>query len=248
MKRQKLKHSILFGDGTLNNGQFVGLDTYKDFHLIPTSRPTIAMPGIETKFVTIPGRNGTLDLSDFLRSDHPAFGDRSGSFEFVVENDFDEDARPEEFWMTIYPKLVNAIHGKKLKMVLAEDDPDYYWEGRFSVEKFEPGDGTHSEVGITYQVGPYKWKIREGNDAFTWDNFNFEQDYDNHIEPGYCYSNGGVVRVDVINASSDTVLHIGGENIRIRPMRSASIIRVVPGKRSINLTGSGAMTWRDGSL
>lgn len=178
MKRARYKHSILFGDGTLEDGKFVGIDTYEAWHLIPSSRPTIAMPGIETKYVTIPGRDGSLDLSEFLRKDRPAYGDRSGSFEFVVENDFDVDARDEEFWMTIYPNIVNALHGKKFKMVLREDDPDYYWEGRFTVDKYEPGDGYHSTVTISYAISPYKRRIRKYSEGMVWDNFNFEKDHD----------------------------------------------------------------------
>ena len=185
MATYKHKHSILFGDGTLQNGKFKGYDTYDDWHLIPASRPTIGMPGVETKFVAIPGRDGSIDLSDFLTGNRPAFGDRSGTFEFYVENDYDPDSRPEEFWMTIYPKIVNQIHGKKIKMVFPEDDPDYYWEGRVTVDKYEPGDGTHSNVSISYAFGPYKRKIRKISEGMVWDNFNFEKDYDHdplHLE------------------------------------------------------------------
>ena len=164
-------HSIKFGDGTLQNGKFVGYDTYEDWHLIPTSRPTIAAPGVETKFVTIPGMDGAVDLSTYLRKDRPAYGNRGGTFEFNVEND-------HEFWMTIYPKIINTLHGKKFKMVLDEDDPDYYWEGRFTVDKYEPGDGNWSTVSISYQVGPYKKKIRKMSEHMLWDNFNFEKEYD----------------------------------------------------------------------
>ena len=247
MKRQTFKHSILFGDGTLKDGKFVGLDTYKDFHLIPSSRPTIAMPGVETKFVTIPGRSGSIDLSEYLRKGTPAYGDRSGTFEFVVENDWDIEARPEEFWMTIYPRITNAIHGKRLKMVLLEDDPDYYWEGRFTVDKYEAGDGYHSEVAISYQVEPYKWRIRSGGDM-VWDNFNFEKDYDNSILPNTVYGTGNVVRVDVTGAAVNTNVSIGNEKINMGGRSTARFIRVINGPTEISLTGDGTFEWREGSL
>lgn len=170
-----MNHSIVFGDGTLypagdrKEGQFKGIDTYKDWFLIPATRPTIAMPGIESKFVSIPGRDGTIDLSDYLR-ERPAYGDRGGSFTFNVEND-------NEFWMTIYPKIVNTLHGKRFKMVLEEDDPDYYWEGRFTVSEWR-SDSYWSTVTINYQIGPWKRRIRKVLDGMIWDTFNFEQDYD----------------------------------------------------------------------
>ena len=115
MIQSNYKHSIRFGDGTLENGKFKGVDTYEDWHLIPSSRPTIAMPGVEVKFVTIPGMDGALDLSQFIRKDRPAYGNRSGTFEFYVENMYD-DFNQNEYWMTVYPKIVNTLHGKKFKM------------------------------------------------------------------------------------------------------------------------------------
>ena len=247
MKRQRFKHSIQFGDGTLVNGKFVGLDTYEDFHLIPSSRPTISMPGVETKFVTIPGRDGSYDLTNFIRRGNPAYGDRSGTFEFYVENDWDEGARQEEFWMTIYPRMVNALHGKKFKMVLREDDPDYFWEGRFTVDKYDPGDGHHSTVSISYHVGPYKWKIRSGSDML-WDNFNFEKEYDNSMQSGQVTIRNGFLRVDVTGAGADTVLNIGNEAIPLGGRSYMQIVRPVSGTVALSLNGPGTMEWREGSL
>lgn len=247
MIQSNFHHSIRFGDGTLENGKFKGYDTYEDWHLIPSSRPTIAPPGVETKFVTIPGMDGSIDLSEFLRKDRPAFGNRAGTFDFYVANMYD-DPNIHEYWMSMYPKIVNAIHGKRFKMVLWEDDPDYYWEGRFTVDKHDPGNGDHSSVSISYQVGPYKWKIRPGNDSVTWDNFNFQKDYDNGVETGYVYGDGGVVCVDISNAGADTELTIGEETIPLAGRRTARIIRPVNGKTAISLSGEGSMVWREGSL
>ena len=240
-------HSIRFGDGTLVNGEFAGLDTWEDWHLIPTSRPTISMPGVETKFVTIPGMDGSIDLSQFLRGDRPAFGNRGGTFEFYVSNMYD-DPDQNEFWMTVYPKIVNSIHGKKFKMVLREDDPDYFWEGRFTVDKFEPSDGSHSTVAISYQVGPYKWKIRDGNAPFTWNNFNFQNDFDQYVDTGYCFGNGGVVRVEVTGAGPNSSVTIGSETIPLNGRANANIVRTINGRTRIALTGQGSISWREGSL
>lgn len=257
MIRSNFHHSIRFGDGTLDSkGRFKGYDTYEDWHLIPSSRPTISMPGVETKFVTIPGVDGALDLSQFLRKDRPAYGNRAGTFEFNVEND-------NEFWMTTYPKIVNVLHGKKFKMVLNEDDPDYYWEGRFTVDKYEPGNGNWSTVAISYQVGPWKMKIRNANEDMVWDNFNFEKDYDyypsginNYYVIGYrlfgpINGEGYPSKMTVRSISGSFFIDCNGVGYNLP---SGGAVEVGPLKLGngnyIGIQGSGivAISWHGGSL
>ena len=122
-------HSITFGDGSLYEsgskiGQFKGTNTWDDWHLIPSSRPVIASPGVSTKMIEIPGKSGMIDLSEYLTGD-VIYGNRSGSLEFYVDNG-------HEYWETIRSRITNFLHGQQMKMCL-EDDPTYYWEGRFSL-------------------------------------------------------------------------------------------------------------------
>lgn len=168
-------HSIIFGDGSLypsghpKEGQFMGTNTWDDWHLIPGSRPTMAMPGVVTKFIEVPGRDGTIDLSEFLVK-RPVYGDRSGSFQFYVDND-------HEYWIAIYEKIASFLHGKKLKFVL-EDDPNWFYEGRITMSGWA-SEKDYSQVTLNYQVGPYKTNIRKaGEDDMLWDTFNFDTDYD----------------------------------------------------------------------
>lgn len=264
MKRQKFKHAIIFGDGTLENGKFTGVNTYEDFHLIPSSRPNISAPGVETKFVTIPGRDGSIDLSEFLRNGRPAYGDRSGSFEFTVENDWDLDAKSEEFWMTIYPKLFNKLHGRRFKMVLIEDDPDYYWEGRFTVDKYESGDGNHSQVSISYAVGPFKRKIRKNSEGMVWDNFNFEKDYDHDplglnqisIQDPWSqniWGDGYPFPLEVRSINGNASVAFGGETKTISTGQTINIGHAEYGWNRITITpttvpATFSLDWRGGSL
>ena len=259
-----MMHSILFGDGTLRNGKFIGVDTYEDWHLVPTSRPTIAMPGVASKFVSIPGRDGSLDLSEFIRAERPAYGDRSGSFEFYVENSYDMSSNPKEFWMTIYPRILNEIHGRKFKMVLAEDDPDYYWEGRFSVDKYEPGDGSRSTVSITYVLYPWKRRIRKISQGTVWDNFNFEADYD--YDPweldSYPVTDSATLQIwgdgypwqpeIKVKSGGPITVGFGGKTAVVtgNSVTSGEIGRASYGFNTMTLTGTGVVSidWRGGSL
>ena len=160
-----LRHSITFGDGTVVNGKFTGKNTWEDWHLIPSSRPVVAQAGVSTNFVDIPGRvDGPIDFSTYLTG-APQYGARSGSFEFLVDND-------HEHWESIRTKIVNFLHGQRMKMCL-EDDPGFYYEGRFSLNEWR-SESWNSSIVINYAVGPYKYYIHPT--AWLWDPFNFETD------------------------------------------------------------------------
>ena len=144
-------HSITFGDGTLDgSGRFIGKNTWTDWHLLPSSRPVVAQASVTTNFVEIPGRkDGPLDQTEFLTG-QVSYGQRSGSFEFIVDND-------HEYWETIRMKIANYLHGKEMRMCL-EDDPDYYYIGVFTLSNFV-SEATNSKLTINYVVAPYKYKI-----------------------------------------------------------------------------------------
>lgn len=140
-------------------------NTWNNWHLIPTSRPTFAMPSQKTNTVEIPGTDGYVDLS-YALTKYPTFGNREGSFEFIVENDF----KP---WQILYSEIAAFLHGQRLRCVL-EDDPEYYYEGRFWIDNWKSNnDGTWSNITLGYSVEPYKTAILSTADAWLWDPFNF---------------------------------------------------------------------------
>ena len=174
------QHSISFGKIMLsiNNGAIQSVfeelaNTWTDWHLIPSSRPSIANPSVVTKYVDIPGHDGFYDLTEFL-SGKPNYGKREGTLQFIVDNN-------HESWEVIRQKIVNFLHGKEMQMRL-QDDPQYYYSGRFTVGNWESG-ADHSSISISYQLYPFKHKIEaEGSDHPTlWDQFCFEADYDYSI-------------------------------------------------------------------
>ena len=167
-------HSITFGDYNASLGKFTGKNTWDDWFLLPSTRPVVAQAGVSTNFVEIPGRkDGPIDLSEYLTGG-VVYGQRSGSFEFYVDND-------HEYWESIRYKISDYLHGKKLKMCL-EDDPAYYYEGRFSLESWA-SEAVCSKVTINYVVGPYKYRIW-GTGPWLWDPFNFEIDRTDQMSDG----------------------------------------------------------------
>lgn len=147
-------HSITFGDK----------NTWDDWHLIPSSRPSVVLPDFSTKYVEIPGRHGTIDISDILTG-FPVYGDRSGSFGFYVENDHWP-------WHVAYSTISNYLHGKQMRMIL-EDDPGYFYQGRFKVGPWQTGK-SYSGIEISYVVGPFKTSLTSSAEQWLWDPFNFE--------------------------------------------------------------------------
>lgn len=139
------------------------INTYDDWYIAPTSRPLFSPPSFDMQIVTIPGRNGLLDVTTALTK-FPTFGNRTGSFEFLIH--------PESLmtWHETYSKVANYLHGQTKKVSL-EDDPSYWYEGRFWLNDFKSGDH-YSKITIDYSVEPYKkskWTTLE-----TWEEDPFD--------------------------------------------------------------------------
>ncbi len=147
-------HSITFGNK----------NTWDDWFLIPSSRPVFNPPEAKTLFLEIPGADGVIDLSTALTGD-VRYGSRTGSLEFIVDNGHKE-------WFELYSDIADYLHGQKMKAIL-EDDPSYYYEGRFTVNEWK-SDKLHSLITIDYVVDPYKLELFSGIENWLWDSFNFE--------------------------------------------------------------------------
>ena len=147
-------YSITFYDASSHQA-----NTWNDWHLIPTSRPTIAIPQPVTKIVKIPGNSTPIDLSTYLKG-RPIYGPSSGSLEFYV--DHDQYPKNNETWISLRHKICSFLHGKKIKMVL-EEDPGHYYIGRFLFNAWK-SDANWSQVSINYQLDPYRYPISGIND------------------------------------------------------------------------------------
>lgn len=145
-------HSLTFVDGNTTR------NTWNNWHLIPSARPVVVQPTAAYKYVDIPGRDGSLDLSNYLIG-RPTYSDRSGSFKFYVANDYGD-------WVGRKAEIAQFLNGaKEMKMVL-EDDPHHYYLGRFYMKAWDPG-ANNSEVTIEYRVKPYKYRASDGGAVMT---------------------------------------------------------------------------------
>ena len=162
--------------------------------MIPSSRPVFNPPKPKTNFVDIPGSDWHLDLTEAV-SGEITYEGRTGSFEFIVENGFKE-------WHVLYSEIMNYLHGKAMIAVL-EDDPGYYYEGRFSVNQWR-SDPYYSTITIDYVVNPYKMEHTSTVDDWKWDEFNFET---------------GVIRYyKNIRVHSTMNIHVIGSDMKTTPL------------------------------
>lgn len=252
-------HSISFGklvtrniSGTLYTDFEVEANTWNDWHLIPTSRPSIAHPNPNIVEVQIPGSEEVIDLTQYLTG-RMTYGQRSGTISFRVDNDHED-------WETIRSKMVRTLHGKKLKFIL-DDDPGYYYEGYITVGQWK-SEEKGSSIDIGYKINPYKMSIAEyGSTPMIWDTFCFETDYDYSVlftdllvnnETKYfnVYAGDYPFSLTVVGVTGGVTVSMGG--VSVTPSRGMTeyVGYSSPGLNRVIVSGTGSVkiTWRNGSL
>ena len=232
-------HSITFGNK----------NTWDDWGLIPTSRPVFPPPQTKEKIIDIPGADGALDISTVLTGGVQVYANRTGKFDFIVENNslsIDE----------LTYEIMTFLHGRTMRAYL-EDDPEYYYEGRFKISGWGVSE-IAPMISIEYSVAPYKIERYGSDEEWEWDPFDFET---------------GIIKVySNLTVSGTLVAQVVGESIQhslsfvsSAPMTMEykgrtynlvigknvfSELIISPGESSITFTGNGTITidYKGGSL
>lgn len=121
--------------------------SYHDFGLIMQS-VTIGLPKPNIEKISIPGRDGELDLSTTLTGEM-TYKNREISISFIFTKD-------EEFWLRKISEVSNYVHGRKIKIKF-DSDKEYYYEGLCEVETVDTEFGNPIIV-IKCDAFPYKIK------------------------------------------------------------------------------------------
>ena len=178
----KSYHSINIGD----------INTWDDWHIVPSSRPLIAAPKVKTSFISLPGGDGGLDLTEVLAG-RPTYERRTGSWEFIVMNDYGN-------WYERYSEIMAYLQGMQYRIIF-DDDPEFYYLGRLAVNEWR-SEPNWSRIVINYNVDPYKRHVDGGGDKWLWDPFNFESDT---IQDYYKMVVDGSLAVDFINDTENAI-------------------------------------------
>lgn len=167
-------HSITIGIDPIT--KLACRNTWTDWGLIPSSRPLVNMPEVNSKYLEIPGMNGKYDLTDAL-CNYPTYGMRTGSWEFHIAHDVlapKYGVSEDHVWEVVYEEIAGYLHGQGLRCIL-DDDPWYYYDGRFSINSFK-SNKAYSTITIDYTLEPYKWSILSTADInWPWDPFDFSR-------------------------------------------------------------------------
>ena len=156
---------------SLLDPMFNAVNTYDDWHIMQDGRPTFTPPEPKTIYEDNPGGNGNIDLTEALAGE-PLYNSRTGQFTFYVLNSLDGINENRRHWAMRYSSIMNYLQGREM-MAILEDDPSYYYKGRFAVNQWQSVP-SRSKLVINYTVDPYKYDLTDSADDWLWDPFNFE--------------------------------------------------------------------------
>lgn len=161
----------------------------------------IGAPDIQSNFITVPYRNGLLDLTE---SEHTRvrYANRTLSFSFFYRSDMRN-------WKDVYSEIMNYCHGKHQRIIL-DSDPFYYYEGRMRVSS-KKEDALHASLTISVDAQPYRRPNASTVEQWLWNPFCFETDVIR--EYGYIEVNG-----------SSTITIIAGAECEIPILHSSASI------------------------
>lgn len=123
--------------------------SYNDLMLILKGKE-IGSPAVKANKLGIEGADGSLDLTDFFGE--PKYEDVKHRFEFST-------IVPREQFLSLFSSIKNALHGKKMRIIL-DDDPLFYYVGRLHVSSFT-NEKSIGQVSIEADCEPYKYKLEK---------------------------------------------------------------------------------------
>ena len=154
-------------------GVRIGNKHTDDFNLY-VSDFSIGEPSPQLYSVTVPGRNGTLDLSEVNGA--IKYSNRKVTITAIHKHNH------PHYYQKIFSELMGVYHGKRCKIIF-DSEKDYYYEGRLKVSATN-NSAVHSNFTITADCFPYKYEVQDRGEPWKWDEFNFVngQIYNNYID------------------------------------------------------------------
>lgn len=122
--------------------------SFQDFKLI-TNKITVGYPEVKTSYVSIPGGDGVLDLTEALGG--VKYGSRYLSFQFTL--------RAQDEWENAKERIGAFLHGRHLSIRL-DKDKEYYYSGRCQVNDFF-SEKRLEILTVEAKCDPYKYHIKE---------------------------------------------------------------------------------------
>lgn len=189
--------------------------------------------------VTIPGKNGTLDLSEALTG-YPVFDNATHKLTF----DFKDGTYQE--WMQRSSRIREKIHGRRLPVVLG-DEP-FYYDARVSVDTSKINQ-KYSQIIIQLDAAPYKLSAKTSLDDWLWDKFCFDEDvirdYRDIAVPGEILIVGDVMPAGCVFECSTDDVTVNYEGVSYKLPKGKSTvpdILITQGDHKMSFQGSGTVS------
>lgn len=210
---------------------FGSLHSYRDLGLLLASKE-IGSPPIKENKIDIEGADGSLDLTDFFGE--AKFDNVQHKFDFAL-------SVPPQSYPSIFSQIKNALHGKKMRIIL-DDDPQFYYLGRLSVSSFTNARGA-GYLSIDADCDPYKYKLAKtkvsqavsGTQTIT-------------------LTNGRKRAVPLVTIQTEASIRITFGSYNIWDLGSGSYtlpeLELVEGSNSVTVTGTGTISfeWQEANL
>ena len=190
----------------------------------------IPIPEPQTNFVEIPGRDGTLDLSEAFGTIR--YADRVIPLTLYCRAPFD----------ALISTFAADVHGRRMNMIF-DRDPTYYYDARITVEDVERHAG-YCELSLKCRAKPYKLEHFEttitilpaGNATVTLTNTRMP-----------------VVPTIAVSAGMTLTFTIAGVGYTINLAAGSHVVPslvLMEGDTEIGITGTGSITftYRKGAL
>lgn len=146
-----------------NNNEY---HTYDNWGLYITNTDCIGEPEQYTNYVSVPGMNGQLDMSEVLTG-YPTYIRRKLKIRLA-------GIREKTSWDSIISAFRNKINGRVCHIIF-DNDLNYYWRGRVSITDFSSA-MTLGQFTVDVEADPYKYSLVSSAEPWLWDPFNFETD------------------------------------------------------------------------
>lgn len=210
---------------------FGNLHSYRELKLLLNSKE-IGSPEVKVRKIDIEGADSSLDLTDF-------FGE--AKFENVTHKFQFSTIVPQAQFLSLFSTVKNALHGKKMRVIL-DDDPLFYYMGRCSVSSFT-SEKNVGMVSVECDCEPYKYKLEKtvfskavnGTDIIV-------------------LTNGRKRAVPEVVIATDSSIRIEYQGVNIWDLGSGSYtlpeLELVEGANEIKLTGVGTVvfSYQEGDL
>lgn len=196
---------------TLVDNPTVKGHSFRDYGLWIQNTDYIGDPVLHTQYVTIPGRSGSLDLSEVIAK-RPVYESRHIKVELAGFKD-------TLSWDGFVSALRNAYSGKTVMLVF-DNDPCWYWIGRAELTGFKRERAKGSVTLSLPHADPYKYYYVSTTEPWLWDSFSFVD--------------GIITELDALTISGSTTIRVPQSDAPVVP---EIIVTAITGSLKVTANG-----------